>query len=546
MHSSRVVLNDNLMRGLSDHGLLKKDHATLVRSSVRTRDRAFLFVESSMGFPYTIDASDAPANAEWVAKERCAVRGELWVCNASVMAQLDWYHGVPTVCQRKLVALQGESEPAIMYFLKEQRTIGEIVGDRRKYRSVQPLGDWRAYLPASSKAALESAHTTLPQTKISTLLPGPHAVFSYGSNGVQQMRTRLENPKLQFRPAILPNFLRIFCGSAKRWDNGGVASVVPMPGWEVKGNIAYLSDDELRRLDRFEGTPRDDPYALTARYRRQDVHVLCEIDGQIQTIDTVVYVKNNPVWIRPPSKEYVAACQKNICSFWPAELVEVRDGRGLLRGGVGTPATPAQPCPGAGKAMRLPKASNRSPPVLASPLEPKRGGATASSKASSSADAPSGSPGPSEGVSGAKRKRSLADAAVLLDAANEVITSIAAVTGAELAEPTAAAASEVHAAVVAVEEATAATQLAQAAEAAALEARKAAAAATAEARAAVQAAHDKVTVAQLAAGIAVDAAAREQQEMEATEQEERRPQGEQPTKLEPASSDQVHQDDGTA
>ena len=286
MHSSRVVLNDNLMRGLSDHGLLKKDHATLVRSSVRTRDRAFLFVESSMGFPYTIDASDAPANAEWVAKERCAVRGELWVCNASVMAQLDWYHGVPTVCQRKLVALQGESEPAIMYFLKEQRTIGEIVGDRRKYRSVQPLGDWRAYLPASSKAALESAHTTLPQTKISTLLPGPHAVFSYGSNGVQQMRTRLENPKLQFRPAILPNFLRIFCGSAKRWDNGGVASVVPMPGWEVKGNIAYLSDDELRRLDRFEGTPRDDPYALTARYRRQDVHVLCEIDGQIQTIET--------------------------------------------------------------------------------------------------------------------------------------------------------------------------------------------------------------------------------------------------------------------
>ena len=41
-----------------------------------------------------------------------------------------------------------------------------------------------------------------------------------------------------------------------------------------------------------------------------------------------------------PCKAYVTACQKNIDVFWPSERVEVRDWRGLLRGGTGTQLHP--------------------------------------------------------------------------------------------------------------------------------------------------------------------------------------------------------------
>ena len=333
----RLMVYDNLMTTLTENTELKRLKAQLVRKSVRTRDRSFFLIESSMGFPYFIDATDIESTERWAMEERCAVRGELWECSEEALRSLDFFNGVPFVHQRKLVALQGEQEPAFVYMLKETNTIAAVSADRRKYLSVQPLGDWRAYLPASSETALAAAHAALPQTRASMLLPGPHAVFSYGSNGLQQLRQRLKNPTLQFKPAILPNSLRIFCGASKSWEGGGAASIVPMPGWEVKGNIAYLTDDELRLLDRFEGTPRDEPYATTTtRYRRQDVHVLCEIDNQIQTIDAIVYVKNEPKWVKAPSEAYLAACQKNIDVFWPSECVEVRDWRGLLRGGTGT------------------------------------------------------------------------------------------------------------------------------------------------------------------------------------------------------------------
>ena len=361
----RLLVYDNFMTNLKKNAELKCVKAELIRKAVRTHDRSFLLIESSMGFPYLIDVADVDYPGRWVSEERCAVRGELWECSEEALRSLDFLNGVPSVHMRKLVALQGEQEPAFVYVLKEANTIRAVCADRRKYLSVQPLGDWRAYLPASSETALAAAHAALPQTRISTLLPGPHAVFSYGSNGLQQMRQRLKNPALQFKPAILPNSLRIFCGASKSWEGGGVASIVPMPGWEVKGNLAYLSDDELRLLDRFEGTLRDEPYAATTRgYRRQDVHVLCEVDQQIQTVEAIVYIKNDPRWTRAPSDAYLAACQKNIDIFWPMERVEVRDSRGLLRGGIGTPLHSA-----ASPSLRMSRAKSPAPDaIMSNPL----------------------------------------------------------------------------------------------------------------------------------------------------------------------------------
>ena len=218
----RIMVYDSMMTNLAKNTKLKRVKAELIRKSVRTRDHSFFLIESSMGFPYLIDAADVDSTERWASTERCAVRGELWECSKDALQTLDFFNGVPSVHQRKLIALQGEEEPAYVYLLKEAITIAAVCADRRKYLSVQPLGDWRAYLPASSETALAAAHAALPKTRVSTLLPGPHAVFSYGSNGIQQLRQRLKNSKLQFKPAILPNSLRIFCGASKNWE-GGVA-----------------------------------------------------------------------------------------------------------------------------------------------------------------------------------------------------------------------------------------------------------------------------------------------------------------------------------
>lgn len=46
--------------------------------------------------------------------------------------------------------------------------------------------------------------------------PAVTLVFSYGSNGIVQLRDRCRNPDLQSSPAILPNFVRVFAGYSRR------------------------------------------------------------------------------------------------------------------------------------------------------------------------------------------------------------------------------------------------------------------------------------------------------------------------------------------
>ena len=111
---------------------------------------------------------------------------------------------------------------------------------------------------------------------------GPRTpVFCYGSNNIEQIRSRCKNPWLQSEPALLRGWVRVFAGDSSTWGGGGVASVVPVaslspgPGGVagtagndndkvVYGSIVRLSRDELHILDWFEGcllytspSPRD-------------------------------------------------------------------------------------------------------------------------------------------------------------------------------------------------------------------------------------------------------------------------------------------------
>eukprot|EP00966_Prymnesium_polylepis_P263388 6083815-Prymnesium_polylepis.1 len=78
------------------------------------------------------------------------------------------------------------------------------------------------------------------------------AVFGYGSNGIAQLRERVQNPKLTFVPATLPGYARCFAGHSGRWG-GAVASVIPSRSSTVYGSVVNLTEAELRLLDGFEG-----------------------------------------------------------------------------------------------------------------------------------------------------------------------------------------------------------------------------------------------------------------------------------------------------
>ena len=160
--------------------------------------------------------------------------------------------------------------------------------------------------------------------------PGPHAVFSFGSNGVAQLRSRVDNDSLSAVKAVLPDAMRCFGGYSERWS-GAVATVVPMPGHVVRGSVAWLSTEELLKLDRFEATNKADPYSSEGCvYHRQDVSVLLGDEQAPIPIPATMYIKVDTTWHGPPSTAYKQACFANVSEFWDGAVVEVRNVEGEM------------------------------------------------------------------------------------------------------------------------------------------------------------------------------------------------------------------------
>jgi gamma-glutamylcyclotransferase (GGCT)/AIG2-like uncharacterized protein YtfP len=121
--------------------------------------------------------------------------------------------------------------------------------------------------------------------------------FAYGSNlNQEQMRARCPDSRPMFT-AILPSYRLVFAGWSRQW-RGGVASVVPIRGDRVRGAIYEVTEQCLRRLDRYE-----------AGYQRLKVTVLGEDD---EPIEAVTYVKKGQLEETRPSKEYLAVIQQGL------------------------------------------------------------------------------------------------------------------------------------------------------------------------------------------------------------------------------------------
>lgn len=89
-----------------------------------------------------------------------------------------------------------------------------------------------------------------------------HRVFGYGSNlRTEQLWHRCPGARV-VAAAVLPGHRLGFGGHSARWG-GAVATVVRSPGDQVPGILFELDDEDLARLDGFEGVPR--VYARIAR-----------------------------------------------------------------------------------------------------------------------------------------------------------------------------------------------------------------------------------------------------------------------------------------
>jgi len=122
--------------------------------------------------------------------------------------------------------------------------------------------------------------------------------FAYASNlNKKQMKERCPAA----RPAsivTLHHYKLAFSGWSRKW-RGGVATIRPFRGEKVLGAIYELSEEDLRRLDKYEGVPD--------LYTRVNVGVNDDFGG---LIEAVTYVRTGRADEAQPSKEYVAVIKQ--------------------------------------------------------------------------------------------------------------------------------------------------------------------------------------------------------------------------------------------
>lgn len=173
-----------------------------------------------------------------------------------------------------------------------------------------------SFLKSTTEPAM-SVRSSITTTTTTTTTTKRIPVFSYGSNGIEQIRERCQNNDLTSRAAKLENYVRIFAKQTREiWDYGAVASIRPLKGDDcyVLGSVVDLSEEELERLDHFEGVK----YGI---YRREKVVAKVQPPGEsdcssLKEEECIAYIMNDTEWIVPPSEKYLKACQKNIEQFW--------------------------------------------------------------------------------------------------------------------------------------------------------------------------------------------------------------------------------------
>ena len=120
----------------------------------------------------------------------------------------------------------------------------------------------------------------------------PLYYFAYGSNlSKKQMQERCPESRPLFT-ATLHNYKLIFVGWSRQW-RGGVATIRRVTGQKVHGAIYEVTEECLRRLDKFEGSD--------AQRLKVLVH---DEDGK--ALEAVTYIKIGQVEETRPSETYAS------------------------------------------------------------------------------------------------------------------------------------------------------------------------------------------------------------------------------------------------
>ncbi len=120
--------------------------------------------------------------------------------------------------------------------------------------------------------------------------------FAYGSNlNRKQMQERCLDSKPKFI-ATLHNYKLVFVGWSRQ-RRGGVASIRISRGEKVLGAIYEVSEECLRRLDRYEGSD----------YHQLNVKVNNE-EGE--PVEAVTYINVRQTEETKPSPEYLSVIQQ--------------------------------------------------------------------------------------------------------------------------------------------------------------------------------------------------------------------------------------------
>jgi len=119
--------------------------------------------------------------------------------------------------------------------------------------------------------------------------------FAYASNlNRRQMSQRCPDSKPK-HIATLPNHKLVFIGWSRQW-RGGTASIKKVKSDKVLGAVYDVSEQCLRRLDKYE-----------AGYSRLKVTVFDEYGNPIEVI---TYIKPGQLEETSPSREYLAVIQQ--------------------------------------------------------------------------------------------------------------------------------------------------------------------------------------------------------------------------------------------
>lgn len=123
--------------------------------------------------------------------------------------------------------------------------------------------------------------------------------FAYGSNLDQEGMRRRVGGWHDLKPAKLKGFRLVFDIYSSSW-RGGVADVVEDEAGVVYGAAYLLDEEQLEKLDKYEGVPH--------LYHRRKVAV--EVEST--PLEAFIYVGSSPRPSVKPSTEYVALMIKGL------------------------------------------------------------------------------------------------------------------------------------------------------------------------------------------------------------------------------------------